>query len=105
MKEKEYDLLGLKIIVKYVDSVYDETDGCWLFGQVEYIGDVNIITISTKDKNGKPMSKKSMRRTLRHELFHSIMAKGQYHNTAGDEPLVEWLALCTDLLFEQGIKI
>lgn len=46
-----------------------------------------------------------MRRTLRHELFHAILCKGQYLNSSSDEPLVEWLALCTDLLYEQGLKI
>lgn len=103
MKEKEYNLLGLKIKVMYVDKAL--IDGDWVFGTIEYIGDTNLISISTKDRNGKPISKESMRRTLRHELFHAILCKGQYHNSSNDEPLVEWLALCTDLLYEQGLKI
>ena len=103
MKDQEFTLLGLKIVIKYVDEVLVEDQ--WVFGTIEYIGDTNLISISTKDKDGNKISKESLRRTLRHELFHAILAKGQYHNACNDEPLVEWLALCTDLLYEQGLKI
>lgn len=103
MKNKEYDLFGLKINVNYVDNA--EVDDNWVFGFVEYIADVNNIFISTKDKNGNPISKESMAATLRHELFHVILAKGQYHNASSDEPMVEWLALCTQTLNKQGLKI
>lgn len=104
MKDQEYNLLGTKIKVKFVDSVYDK-DGYWIYGQIEYIGDLDIITISTKNKDGKNLTKQSVYRTLRHELFHAILSKGQYHSCCEDEPLVEWLALCTDLLNNQGLKI
>lgn len=103
MKKKEYCLLGLKINVTYIDRA--EVDGDWVFGFVEYIADVNNIFISTKDKNGNPLTKESMEDTLRHELFHVILTKGQYHSASSDEPMIEWLALCTSILHKQGLKI
>lgn len=104
MKNKEYDLLGMTIKVEYLDRVENE-NGCWVFGQCRFDGDNVTIGISTKSEEGKKISKKSMSVTLRHELFHAILAKGQYMSCSNDEPLVEWLALATSLLCEQGLKI
>ena len=104
-KRKEYELFGAKITVEYIDNVIMEDTNEWVYGRCREHGDKFTIQISLKDEDGKPMSKESLDVTLRHELFHAICFKGQYNNTGQDEPLMEWLALCTSTLNKQGIKI
>lgn len=104
LKNKTVKLFGLTIKIIYKDAVLG-CDGDWVFGSCESIADTHIIEISLKDRNGDPISQDSLDRTLRHELFHSILIKGQYLNASNDEPLVEWLSLCTDELNKKGLKI
>ena len=103
MKDCQYELLGRTIIVQYMPRV--EVDDHWVFGMCKHDGDITNICISTESDDGKKMSKDSMQRTLRHELYHVICDIGQYFHTSEDEPLIEWLAICTDLLNKQGAKI
>lgn len=103
-KNKVYELLGAKITVEYVDQVITDNDG-WVYGRCREHGDKFTVQISLYDEDGKPMTKESMEKTLRHELFHVILFRGQYLNSGQDEPLIEWLAICTDLLNKQGLKI
>lgn len=100
----EYNLLGKKIKIEFVDTVEDD-DGRWIYGCCEQIADTAIIRISLKDSKGNKLSTQSIIRTIRHELYHAICDKGQYFTISADEPFIEWLALCTDILHEQGAII
>lgn len=88
----------------YVDQVFDKNNN-WLYGNVEYCGDVDIIRISTKNIKGEKLSKDSITTTLFHELVHAILDRGQYFSSSEDEPLVEWLALCILTLKKQHCNI
>lgn len=44
-----------------------------------------------------------MELSLLHELFHAVLAEGQYLSSTSDEPLVEWLARCTKHLIDQKV--
>lgn len=103
-KKQVFELFGTKIKIEYKDNVLDE-EGHWMYGTAEHKADLTIITLSTKDADGKNLTKDSMIRTLRHELFHAILNKGMYFNSSSDEPMVEWLAICTDILCKQGLTI
>lgn len=102
-KDRKVKLLDTTIYIKFEDEA--KNDDNWVFGYTEFNGDTSMIHISIKDRNGKSLSETCIRRTLRHELFHAIMNKGMYFNSSEDEPLVEWLAQCTDMLWEQGETI
>lgn len=103
-KKQVFELFGTKIKIEYKDNVLDE-EGHWMYGTAEHKADLTIITLSTKDADGKNLTKDSMIRTLRHELFHAILNKGMYFSSSSDEPMVEWLAICTDILCKQGLPI
>lgn len=104
LQDTTYELLGIKIQIKFVENAKDD-DNNWLYGYTECCGDITNIFISTKDKDGNKLTKESIIRTIRHELFHAIMNRGQYFNCSNDEPLVEWLATCTYELHKQGAEI
>ena len=103
LQDTEYELLGIKIQIKFVDNA--EVEDRWVYGYTHAVGDTTTIVISKKDIDGGAITKESMIRTIRHELFHAIMDRGQYFNSSSDEPLVEWLATCTDILHKQGAVI
>ena len=104
LRNRKYKLLGTTIIITYQDRVEDD-DKNWLFGVCKERGDFCHIFISTKDENGNLMTEESMNRTLRHELFHAILDRGLYFNSSSDEPMIEWLTICTEILNKQGVYI
>ncbi|WP_173431810.1 hypothetical protein [Sharpea azabuensis] len=104
-KREKYELFGSKITVEYMDCVISDDPEHWIYGHCREHGDKFTIQISLEDVDGKPMTKDSIERTLRHELFHVICSRGQYINVGDDEPLIEWLSLCTFTLNKQGLKI
>lgn len=103
-KKKTFNLFGVKIKIVYQDNSVDEK-GNWLYGYTKYLADLTEIYLSTKDKDGKKLTEDSILRTLRHELFHTILSRGMYFDECNNEPMIEWLALCTDELNKQGLSI
>ena len=89
-KDFSYELFGSKWKVKFVDSIQNE-DG-FLLGVT--MNDRNTILISTLNLSGESLSKEQIKLTVLHEVFHSIFYSGQYLQSTGDEPLVEWCARC-----------
>lgn len=103
MKTK-YKLLTNIFTVEYVDKVEDE-DGNWMYGKCSYRGDLAIVTISTKNDEGKPLSEDVIQCSLRHELFHVILDSLYFKDLSANETLVEWLANATLTLNKQGLNI
>lgn len=101
MKKKEFDLLGTKYTIQYVDKIEVEEEGIFRSGSTNSAA--HIITLAKLDFDGKPMDKSEAKITLIHELIHAILDEGQYHNSSADEPMVEWLARCLKSLMDQKI--
>jgi Zn-dependent peptidase ImmA (M78 family) len=99
MEEKKLDLFGTSYSISKVQSIEDE-NGSPLYGITNYIE--HTIEIATKI-NGRKVSKEEQKITLLHELFHAFLKEGQYLSCSSDEPLVEWLARCTNKAIEQKI--
>lgn len=100
-KTKHYKLLDFRITVKYVDKDYLEDH--WIFGHTKYNANDILIVISTKTDDDKDLTEDEMNATLRHELFHVILAKLYFDDS--NETLVEWLAQATQTLNKQGLNI
>lgn len=88
--------------VSFVDRIEkeDSNDDSFSFGRMYC--DRNSIQIATKDSKGNRLPEDTIKLTLYHEMFHAILFAGQYNNSCGDEPLVEWLANCIFSLKKQG---
>lgn len=99
---KKYNLLDFKIQVFYVDC--DTVEDRWVFGHTEFNGNKIKIYISTKNRDGGEFTEQELNVTLRHELFHVILAK-LYFSGETDETLIEWLAQATSILHKQGLTI
>lgn len=103
-KKKTYKLLTSTITVTYEDQVFDD-NGDYLYGlQRNRLNNVEV-HVSTKDADGKPLSKEFIESTLRHELFHLILGMLFFDTESNNETLVEWLANATLTLSKQGLTI
>lgn len=102
-KDRKFRFMDSVWKIKFVDRcpLLSDQEGGTNFGLCD--PDRRIITIGTKDADGRPYSKEQVLKTLRHELFHLILFEGQYVNCYGDEPLVEWLAKSTSILQKQNL--
>lgn len=100
MKEKKnLNLFGTTYSISKVDTIKEE-DGNYLYGRANY-RDHKIEVANKVDK--KRVTNREQRITLLHKLFHVILKEGQYISCSNDEPLVEWLARCTNAALEQGV--
>lgn len=105
-KDTSFHLFGSLYTVKFIDSVakLEEENGDKI--SKKFIYGVNIpeqqtIYISTKDRDGNPLSDNIIKTTLLHEMVHAIFDTGCYHDSNQDEPLVEWTARCILTLLDQ----
>lgn len=103
-RKKKYKLLQTDLTIEYKDKVVGE-DNEWQFGYTQWDTSKCNIYISTKDKNGKALSKEEVEMTVRHELFHFLFSLLYYNEENNNEHLVEWLARSTQILNRQGLKI
>lgn len=101
MKIKEFDLLGTRYTIQYIDKIETEDENLFRSGSTNPAA--HKITLAKLDYNGNPMNKNESQITLIHELIHAILSEGQYHNASADEPMVEWLARCLKSLMDQKI--
>lgn len=101
MKSKEFDLLGTKYTIQYIDKIETEEEGLFRSGSTNPAA--HRITLARLDFDGKPMDKSEAKITLLHELIHAILDEGQYHNSSENEPMVEWLARCLKSLMDQKV--
>lgn len=101
MKKKEFDLLGIKYTIQYIDKIETEEENLFRSGTTNPAA--HRITLAKLDFDGNPMSKSEAKITLLHELIHAILDEGQYHSSSNDEPMVEWLARCLNSLIDQKI--
>jgi len=102
IKTKKYKLLDYRITVKYVKRDSAE-DGHWIYGHTHYVANDILIVISTESESGKAFTEDELNITLRHELFHVVLAKLYFDDS--NETLVEWLAQATQILNKQGLRI
>lgn len=100
LKNRSFNIFGSKYRIKFVDNVLDEESN-WIYGKTD--ASSKEILISTKLSNGKDVQENEILITLYHEIMHAILLTGQYINSSGDEPLVEWLARCILSLKNQKI--
>lgn len=101
MKKKEFDLLGTKYTIQYVDKIEVEEEGTFRFGTTNPAA--HKITLAKLGYEGKPMDKNDAKIALIHELIHAILEEGQYSDPSSDEPMVEWLARSIKSLIDQKI--
>ena len=101
MKNKEFDLLGVKYTIQYVDKIDTGDEHIFRFGSTNLAA--HKITLARLNYEGQPMDKSDAKIALLHELIHAILDEGQYSNASNDEPMVEWLARCLKSLIDQGI--
>lgn len=97
-KTQKLNIFGTKWAIIYVDKIEAEGDG-FIFGHTDSVE--KIITVATKNRDGKPLPDREIELTAIHELVHAMLLEGQYNNASEDEPLVEWLAKCILSLKEQ----
>ena len=76
LKNKEFDLLGIKYKLVYVDSLESE-EGIFMFGKTNTA--THEIHISKKDYKGNPISQNELHITLIHELIHAVLDEGRYN--------------------------
>lgn len=100
LKNRSFNIFGSKYRIKFVDNVLDEESN-WIYGKTD--ASSKEILISTKLSNGKDVQENEILITLYHEIMHAILLTGQYTDSSGDEPLVEWLARCILSLKNQKI--
>lgn len=101
MKSKEFDLLGTKYTIQYIDKIETGDESIFRSGSTNPAA--HRITLARLGFNGKPMDKGDAEITLLHELIHAILDEGQYQDSSKDEPMVEWLARCLHSLRNQKI--
>lgn len=102
IKNKTVNIFGTKYKILFVDNANpDIGEGEYSFGICDSTR--FIIRISIKDIDGKPLSEDIIKISLLHELFHAILNEGQYRGSSDDEPLVEWLAKCTNSILNQKV--
>lgn len=96
------DFFGTEWTVRFVEKgvTMPDSEGkeTWVAGRCNY--EKRVIDVSTKDSDNEPLPAKEIMITLLHELFHASLVSGQYLNSSGDEPLVEWLARSTVKIIE-----
>lgn len=101
LKDTKFDIFGTTYRIKFVESVKSDDENTFIWGDTD--GRTHTIRIALKDVNGKKINIDEIKITILHELFHAILNEGQYRSSSEDEPLVEWLARCTNSLIKQGI--
>ncbi len=96
------DIFGTIYTIEFAKTVTVERDGELkeVYGVTYY--DSKLIQIAST-VNGKKQPKEEMKLTLIHELIHAFLTTGQYLSCSGDEPLVEWLARCFNLLLKEKL--
>ena len=83
----------------YVNEIESEDPNRTTMGETD--SNLKTIKIRVTNREGGRVPKQEIEITLLHELFHAILAEGQYLQSTDDEPLVEWLARCTKHLLSQ----
>lgn len=100
-KDKEFEIFGTKYTIQYVNKIDTENENIFRSGSANVAA--HKITLAKLNYNGEPMDKSEAKITLLHELVHAILDEGQYCNSSGDEPMVEWIARCLKSLMDQKI--
>lgn len=100
-KDFSFEIFGTTWEVKFVEEIKEVGEDKYELGESNSVN--NVITISTKDKEGNPLSYQTVQLTLLHEIVHSIFTTGAYINSTEDEPLVEWTARCLKSLLTQNV--
>jgi len=100
LDNKQFELFGSKYTIKFVDTL-DEPDS-----DISHYGlttNPKYLIEIAKNVKGNLQSEDELYLTLVHEIVHVILDVGNYCNTSGDEPLVEWTARCIISLLKQNI--
>ena len=104
MEDIKFKVFSSPWTIKFKENVFTQLeDGreVWAFGIAE--PSKRRISISTKTEDGVPIPASEIKLTILHEIIHSFLVTGQYLQSNGDEPLVEWLARCVNQLSDSNI--
>lgn len=98
-KNRTIKIFNTTYRVLFVDNIEIENPDRTTMGETD--SNLKTIKIRVINREGGQVPKQEIEITLLHELFHAILAEGQYLQSTDDEPLVEWLARCTKHLLSQ----
>lgn len=100
-KNRTIKIFNTPYKILYVNNIEMENPDRTTMGETD--SNLKTIKIRVFNREGHPVSRQEMEICLLHELFHAILAEGQYLSCTSDEPLVEWLARCTKHLIDQKV--
>lgn len=100
-KNRTIRIFNTSYRILYVDNIETDNPNRTTMGETDF--NLKIIRIRVLDREGHPVSRQEVELCLLHELFHAVLAEGQYLSSTDDEPLVEWLARCTKHLLDQKV--
>ena len=100
-KNRTIRIFNTSYRILYVDDIESENPDRTTMGETDF--NLKTIRIRVLDREVHPVSRQEMELCRLHELFHAVLAEGQYLSSTEDEPLVEWLARCTKHLLDQKI--
>lgn len=96
-KKKVIDLFYQPWTIVFKEEIPD-SNGRFVWGNCDSIN--RVITLRTKDVNGKPMTQPELERTLIHELIHAISACGAFWDDIS-ETQVEFISVCLHRVLSQ----
>lgn len=94
-KNFKFDLFGDIIDVCFLPKVCNKNK--WIFGDSNFAE--QRIRLSLYKPSGAPLSPQQINQTFIHECVHIMLESGQFLNESNDEPLVEWLGKCINVMF------
>ena len=100
-KNRTIKIFNTPYRILYVNNIETENPDRTTMGETD--SNLKTIKIRVFNREEHPVSRQEMEICLLHELFHAILAEGQYLSSTEDEPLVEWLARCTKHLIDQKV--
>ena len=94
-KRKKFNIFGDVWTIVFGEKTIchtgpEDKDGHWVFGLAD--AQNKVITVSTLNEYGKPLSDQDIMCSIAHECVHAILESGQYCSASNDEPMVEFLA-------------
>lgn len=101
METKDFYIFGTKYTLGHVEEIDDKSSKGTVVGLCDSTN--YKVWVATKLPNGESVPKDDQEKNKLHELFHAVLNEGGYLSLSDDEPLVEWLARCTQQLLKQGI--
>lgn len=98
-KDTTINIFGTNWKIKFTKEIIkgkDEDSGNTYWGMTTH--GKNLIEVSLVDGEGKLRRYEDICITLLHELNHALLGEGGYWRENDNEPLVEWVAKCYNMI-------